>query len=138
MGTLIQRRASILRATKASRGGQAVVEIADAVEQRGQGKVKRAQAEDGGDVGGVDHEWIVGDGQHGRDGIDGKEQVGELDGENDGEQRAFGGLKLTNPCGNCGVCRAAAEQPPGRIKQNQAEEPGNPFEAMQQCDAGRR
>ena len=65
-----------------------------------------------------------------------KEDVGDFDGQNHRQQRALGGLQLANPLGNGGVGRAAAHQPQGRIEQKQAEDPGDPVEALQQRDAG--
>jgi hypothetical protein len=61
------------------------VQVAEAVEERGQREVKRAQAEHGGDVRRVDHEWIVADGEHGGDGVGGEDHVGDFNGQNHGQ-----------------------------------------------------
>jgi hypothetical protein len=59
--------------------GQAVLEQREAVGHVGQQEVHRAQAEDGEDVRGQHDEGIRGDGEDGRDRIDGEDQVRDLD-----------------------------------------------------------
>ena len=75
------------------------------------------------------------DGEHGGDGIDGKEHIGELDGQDDRQQRAFGRLHAANPTGDGGLGGASPDQPPGGVEQEEAEDPGDPVEALQQGNA---
>ena len=124
-----------LESHKGQQRSQPVVQVAEAIEQRGQREVERAQAEYRCDVRRVDHEGIVADGQHGGNGVSGEDHVGNFNGQNHRQQRALGRLELANPLGDGGVGGAAAQQAEGRIEQEQAEDPGDPVEALEQRNA---
>lgn len=60
-------------------------EEAELRDEGGEAEVERAEAEDGEDVAGEDHEGVRGDGEDGRNGIDGEDQVGDFD-HDEGEE----------------------------------------------------
>jgi len=70
---------------EAEDGGDAVVQKAQAGERADQDEVEGAQADDGHDVGGVSEEWIAGNGEDSGDGVEGEDDVGDLDGD-EGQQ----------------------------------------------------
>jgi len=65
---------------------QTLVEQVEAGQEAGEAEVQRPQAQDRQGVGRVDDEQVVADGQHGGNAVDGKQDVGSLDGDHDGEQ----------------------------------------------------
>ena len=67
--------------------GQAILEVVEAVDDAYQGEEQRPQAQDGEDVGRVDQKRVLGDGEDGRDGVQGEDNVGNLHQREHNEQR---------------------------------------------------
>lgn len=67
-----------LETDEAEEGAEAVVEKPEAVGNVGEQEEERAEAHDGEDVGGVDDDGVLCDGEDGGDGVDGEDDVAEL------------------------------------------------------------
>ena len=135
MGTSKPVRGQHLEGNECQHGAEAVVQVAQAIEQRGKGEVERPQSENCGDVRGVDDERVAGDGEHGGNRIHGKQNVCDFDGEDDRKQRTLCRLQAANPLGYGCARGTAAHKPICRIEQEQAEDPADPLEALDQSDA---
>ena len=57
---------------------------------------------------------------------------GAFDGDDNRQQRTFGGLQVANPCGNSIAGRSAVQQTPGGPEQHRSEEPGNPGKVLEE------
>src|SRR6266511_2155999 len=84
-------RAQHFHADQHKDGGKPVVQIVEQVQEVGQGEVESAQTEDCENIGGEYNVGLLGHGQHGGDGIDGKDEVRGLDHQQD--QRQGGEVK---------------------------------------------
>src|SRR5688572_19043092 len=71
-------------------GGEAGLEVDEAVDQVGQQEVHRPQAQDRERVAGENQERILGHGEDRGDGVDGEDDVGGLDHDQNEEQRGSG------------------------------------------------
>ena len=72
---------SILTAAKKEDGGEAEMQKAELFEHASEQEEERTQTHDGEDVGRVGDEKMARDGEHGGDGIEREDDVGDLDGE---------------------------------------------------------
>ncbi len=62
------------------------MEVFEGLHEACEGEVDGAEAHDCEDVGGVDDEGVLGDGEDGGDGVDGEEDVGGFDDDEDHEE----------------------------------------------------
>jgi len=129
-------RGQHLASDKGKQGAKAVMQIAQAIEQRGKCEVERAEAENRGDVRGVDDEWIVRDRQYRGNGIHGKQEISELDCKDYRKQRTLRWLQFANPLWNGCVRGIAADEPECSVEQKKTKDPCDPVEALDQCDPG--
>lgn len=72
---------------KGEDNAEAIVEQVEAVEEAGEDEVEGAQAEDGEDIGGPGDHRRAGNCEDGGDGVEGEDEVGEFDGEDDEQER---------------------------------------------------
>ncbi len=73
---------------------QAVVQEAQPGERGDDEEVERAQSHHRHDVGGVGKKRLARDGEHGRDGVERKDDVGEFDGDEGEEKQGCGGAAI--------------------------------------------
>ena len=136
-------------------GGEAVMEKAQLCEEVDQQEIKRAKAHDCHDVRCIREEWVAGDGEDGGNGVEGEDNVGELDGdqreEEDGsppvlvfddeevvlvETDGVYFRKPADPDRGFLTMRGGHDETDGSDEEDSGEDIADPGEAVEEADAG--